>query len=92
MVFKRNKPGPARSKPGGGILARDSLVCIHCHIRVKFGGSLPYTEYEKHLSKCFITRQLTYYLVVFISQYIYIYFFKLIPLFFQETFTIFNLK
>ena len=53
MVFKRNgKPGPARSKPGGGILAKDSLVCIHCHIRVKFGGSLPYTEYEKHLRKC----------------------------------------
>ena len=33
-------------KPAG-----DSLVCIHCRERVSFDGSLPATDYEKHLSK-----------------------------------------
>ena len=40
-------PGRPPKKP----VASDSLVCIHCHIRVGFSGSLPATEYERHLSK-----------------------------------------
>ena len=43
---KKSSPVGRKSAP-----TADSLVCIHCHIRVGFSGSLPATEYEKHLSK-----------------------------------------
>ena len=29
----------------------DSLVCIHCRERINFDGSVPATDYEKHLGK-----------------------------------------
>ena len=46
---KKSSPVGRKSAP-----TADSLVCIHCHIRVGFSGSLPATEYEKHLSKLMI--------------------------------------
>ena len=47
MVGKRRSIGKKANLPN----VSDSLVCIYCHERVSFGGSLPATEYESHLGK-----------------------------------------